>query len=70
MGGARKYQLLQGNTTHREPVVLLVVACWVDVGTVEVEVASVVAGVLRARPVGAVATLIAETIASGAATLK
>ena len=70
VGGARKHQLLQGNTTHREPVALAVAACWVDADTAEVEVASAGAGVLRARPVAAVATLIAETIAPEAATLK
>ena len=43
---------------------------WVDVGTGEVEDASVGAGVLRARPVVAAATLIAETIDPVAATLK
>ena len=69
-GGARKDQLLEGNTTHREPVVLAVAVCWVDVGTAEAEAASVGAGVLRARPVVAAATLIAETIAPVAATLK
>ena len=49
---------------------LEVAVCWVDVGTVEVEVASVGAGALRARPVAAAATLTAETIVPAAATPK
>ena len=70
MGGARKHQLLQCNTTHREPEVIEAVGRWADVGTVEVEAASVVAGALRARPVVAAATLTVETIVPEAATLK
>ena len=49
---------------------LVVVVGWGDVGTAEVEVASEGAGALRARPVGAAATLIVETIVPAAATLK
>ena len=66
-----KYQLLYSNTTHREPAVLVVDVRWADTGTVEIEVASEVAGEgLRARPVAAATTLIVETIVPVAATLK
>ena len=70
MGRARKHQLLQRNTTHRGPVAFVVDGFWADDGTAEEEGVSVGAGVPRARPVEAVATLIAETIVPVAATLK
>ena len=61
---------LDSHTPNSKPVVLIVVVCRVDVGTVEVQVVGVGGRVLRRRPVVAVATLVVEPIVPVATPLR